>query len=257
MAELLVSGFAFDAYVEHELEVFFAPRRPVDRFCSKEPSDVGSAVRLLRWRPDLWVVCMVRDPRDVVVSRHAQAPDKYWANLGIIRRCYGFLRRAADHPRFVVVRYEDLALQPDTEQARLQAAIPFLERRHDFSRFHEVAAPADRAVSALGGVRAINPNSIGRWRDERPRLKAQIERYGPIDDILSDLGYETDPKWRTALEGVPADNGASQFEDRRRTRRQRWRRRFQKTRLELRYAIGIPARRDGVVFVDAAGPVSA
>jgi len=160
--ELMVHGFVFDGYADHELELAYAPDPPVERFCSKSPGCTRVTLPLLKRRPGLWIVCVLRDPRDIVVSRHSKRPEAYWAHLGFLRNSIRYFRAARLHERFLVVRYEELVSQPDAVQSRLQKTIPFLEKRQDFSAFAEFAAPTRRAVQALGGVRAISADRIGR-----------------------------------------------------------------------------------------------
>ena len=214
LMELMVHCFVFEGYADHELELTCVPDMPVERFCSKHTPGLKIALPMLKRQPSLWVICVVRDPRDVVVSRHSKRPDAYWAHLGLVRSRIKYFRAARDHQRFIVVRYEDLVRDPGAVQSNLQNTIPFLENTHDFSCFHEIAAPTRRAVEALSGVRAISTDSIGRWKTELPRLKAQIERYGDINSLLAELSYERDASWTHLLDGISADNGNSYLEDR-------------------------------------------
>ena len=215
LMELMVSCFEFDGYADHELELLFHPTEKVDRFCSKNPGykDLQLAPSALRRWPDLWIICLVRDPRDIVVSRHKKQPDAYWSNFGKVFDHMRYFETAKRHERFIVVRYEDLVKDPNAVQADLMKAIPFLKKRFDFSEFPKIASPTKGAVEALGGVRKISTSSIGRWENELPRLKAQIERYGKIDKVLSELGYENNSSWQKKLDTVHADNGRSYLED--------------------------------------------
>ncbi len=248
LMELMVSCFDFDGYADHELGLRYQPAEKVERYCSKNPSvrDVKLALSALRRWPGLWIICLVRDPRDIVVSRHRQQPDAYWANLHMILRCVPFFRAARQHERFLVVRYEDLARHPNAVQSRLSKEIPFLRKRFDFSEFSQIANPTSGAVEALGGVRPVSPSSVGRWKNELPRLKAQIQRHGDIDGLLSELGYGNDVRWREMLDTVDADNGRSYWED---MPRRRTKLRISDCHLyhDLRFHLGIPAKRPIIV----------
>lgn len=213
LMEMMVSCFEFDGWADHELELFFAPNPRVDRFCSKCPKDLKICLDALNRQPDLWVVCLVRDPRDVIVSRHQKQKDAFWAHLGFIKDRYKFLMAARRHPHFIEVKYESLVSDPDQIQRYLTEKISFLSVTQLFSKFHEVAKPTEDAKMALGGLRKISTSSIGRWRQELPRVKAQIERYGLNKDILISLGYEKDGNWTTLLKDVVPENGKSHFED--------------------------------------------
>jgi len=90
-----------------------------------------------------------------------------------------------------------------------------------------------------------------------PRLKAQIERYGGIDDLLAELGYEQDPSWTHLLDAIAPDNGNSYFEDRSRPLSRRLKRRLRRDLLFWRAMLGFPAKspillsQDGLIRHDA------
>jgi hypothetical protein len=157
---------------------------------------------------------MMRDPRDVVVSRHRQHPEVYWANLGQWNRVHREIRGLAGHPRFMLVRYEDLVAEPDAVQDRIAAGLPATERRARFSDFARVAAPAPGAERALGGVRAIGGASIGAWRAAPARVLGQMRLHGDPGPALREFGYETDEAWRAALEGIEPDTAPGYWPDR-------------------------------------------
>ncbi len=241
MAELMVSGFEIDGFARREMSVFQRPREKYAIFCSKRPGDILSARAVLRIDPNLWIVHMVRDPRDVVVSRHGKAPDRYWTNLRLWKAYRRAARKAEGHPRFLTVRYEDLVREPDRVQAWLMERMPFLRKRADFSAYHRIARPSAQSLEAMKGVRPVTATSVGAWRQHKPRLAAQIALHGPIDADLIELGYEKDSAWMRELDGVTPDNGISHLPD----HLPRWRtalralRRYQAT---VRYALGLVRR---------------
>jgi hypothetical protein len=202
VAELLAGSFAIDAFSRNECSIFRAPPPGCEIFLSKNPRDVLVAAPLLRIDPQLWILHMVRDPRDVVVSRHAFAPDRYWTNLRLWKQYRRAARRAQGHPRFLTLRYEDLVSDPDAVQDAIARFLPFLARRRRFSEFEAFAKPSPQSLQALGGVRAISPASVGRWREHKPWLVAQLARHGAIDADLVALGYEPDAGWQRELAGI-------------------------------------------------------
>ena len=255
MMELMVSCFEFDDCPIHEQSLLLAPNTGIDRFCSKNPGpdDLRFALAALKKNPDLWIIGMVRDPRDVVVSRHLQSPDEFWADLSAIKTRAKYLLNSNTHDRFIIVRYEDLVNNPDAVQDALIACIPFLEKRARFSDFSKIARPSANAKRALGGVRAISTNSIGRWRDELPRLKGQIARYGPIEELLRTLGYEQGEDWSTILQGVEPDMTESFWEGRRakKTLIQNLIKDVESWRIRLWFLSGYPVKANGLLRKEA------
>jgi len=205
MAEAIVACFDIDLFCAHEARIFAEPSGPGRIFLTKAPRDILLAEEELERDPMLHVVYMLRDPRNIVVSRHRRAPGRYWAGLKFWKAYTPAGRRLKDHPRFVTVRYEDLAADPDAVQDMLIERMPFLRPTAPFCRYHEVARPAPDAVTALGGVRAITAGRTDAWRDHLSRLKGQIVQHGSIAADLIEFGYETDAAWMRELDGVEPD----------------------------------------------------
>jgi hypothetical protein len=153
----------------------------------------------------LHVVAMLRDPRDVIVSRHRNDPQRYWAPLRFWKRHALVIRRLRHHRRFILVRYEDLVRTPDAVQEALVARMPFLKQRARFSDFHKLARPSAKSVAAMGSVRPIDSASIGNWRNHLARVAGQIAIHGSISEELIAFGYEPDQSWLAALKGVSPD----------------------------------------------------
>jgi len=241
MAELMVNGFVVDQFAEHEVSCFARPRAATGIVVTKNPVDIV-AIRTLLWRwPHLRVLCMVRDPRDVVVSMHSRAAGRYYVGLNIWKEGYRLARRLEPHPRVRLVRYEDLVASPDSVQATIHEWLPFLEKRATFSEFHQVARPSETSKAALGGVRPVSPTSLGNWRKHKPRLAAQLERHGSITRDLIELGYEHDDRWLEELKRVPRENGISHLPDTlSRTKALGWQ--FWRWRNTVRAYLGIEAR---------------
>jgi hypothetical protein len=217
LREALVSSFRIDGHAPEEHSILVGLTLPDDAheiFCSKKPAESHLAPRLLAREPDLHFVWMLRDPRDVVVSRHARAPDRYWTPLRMCYESLAWARRIWDHPRFTVVRYEDLVRDPDATQRLLQDRMPFLEATRPMREYDRMAEPTRRAAEALGALRAIDTESIGNWRNHKPRLAAQIKRHGDPSRILVELGYEKDDSWRDELRGVEPCNGETYHAER-------------------------------------------
>ena len=104
LLELMTSGFAFEAWSDVERTLLEPPPQGIATYCSKQPGDH----RVLRWfllaNSDLYALAMTRDPRDVVVSRHGRAPDRYWTNLRMWRQAQRNLARLHGHPRVAALR---------------------------------------------------------------------------------------------------------------------------------------------------------
>lgn len=206
--EAMKVSFDFEAAPEHEAPICqsrfdFAP---TGRVLTKYPGEID----LIRWPlkldPALIVICIIRDPRDMVVSTHGGHPGCYWASLKFWKLFLQHIGAVCGHPRFMLVRYEDLVTDPDRAQRSLRHRFSFLSQKHPFSAYHEHANASELSSAALNGVRPIQPMGIGAWRANLPRVKQQIQLHGPIEESLIKFGYENDRAWETVLDDVLPGN---------------------------------------------------
>jgi hypothetical protein len=205
MAEAMRTCFGIDVGAAHEERIYAAPPGQGDVFLSKHPRDVLVIGPLLAVLPELYVIYMLRDPRDIVTSKHGEAPDRYWTGLNYWKTYSHYGDKLRRHPRVVTVRYEDFVTAPDRTQELLEQRFPFLNRRARFSEYHQSSEPCGDSLLALGGVRPIRPEGIGNWQRHLPRIAGQLAQHGSISQDLIFHGYETDESWLDLLAGVKPD----------------------------------------------------
>lgn len=205
MLELMVTGFRIDAYCPEEVSVLALPQHRANVLCTKFPGETHLVAPLLDADPQQSFLFMLRDPRDVIVSRHGRAPERYWANLGQWRRAWNEVRPRSHHERLMVVRYEALVRAPDAVQTEIAARLPFLESKAPFSHYHLHSRPSAQSLQAMRSVRPVAGDSVGAWRRNKSRVAGQLRIHGAISQELIDLGYEPDDRWLAELEGVEPD----------------------------------------------------
>src|SRR5262245_13347049 len=74
MMELMKTCFKHDACCEHEESLFHEPSGNPGLYFSKQPTDIRYLHRVFLRDPNLFVVNLLRDPRDVISSRHQSKP---------------------------------------------------------------------------------------------------------------------------------------------------------------------------------------
>src|SRR5262245_37959193 len=79
LLELMASAFRFDHCIKDERPVLQPLPTQGGLWLSKRPFDYFAAPELLECDPAQWFIYTLRDPRDVVVSIHGLASDRYWA----------------------------------------------------------------------------------------------------------------------------------------------------------------------------------
>ena len=187
----------------HEQSLFDCPHIPRDQtYLSKKPSDITHAYRVFLRNPNLHLIYIQRDPRDVITSRHPTRSDIYYASFSRWQRYQQAAQQFEGHPRFLKVRYESLVTHPNEVQQEILQQFNFLVTQHTFEAFHERANPSKQAEISLNGLRAVNPNSIGNWRQHLPRIKFQSEQYPALAQAVRMHGYEPDDNWLRSLDNV-------------------------------------------------------
>ena len=212
--EVMVTCLEIDKHYDHEMRFNRAWAEGEDILLTKRPKDTLYVPRLLRQDPEFYSIYLLRDPRDVIVSRHGKNDSRYYVNVRVWRELHGIAKTLHGHPRFLQVKYEEFVRRPDDVQAEICARFPWLKSKHRFSAYHDYARVSAKSQTAMRGVRPIAPTSVGRWRDNLARVKGQQERHGSLTPDLIDCGYETSADWEQCLEQVVADRGPSIYPER-------------------------------------------
>lgn len=162
------------------------------RWAEKTPKNVHTFERIIR-HFDGRVRCIhiVRDGRDVVLSRHPGrpdtshvAPDRWISDV-----------RAGAHaerlPQVFAVRYEDLVLDYEETVRRLCEflELPFADELLEYPS----SARVRTHLAWNDGVRPLNPSSIGKWRSAQDSASIQALLGTPgAHDLLERYGYPAD-----------------------------------------------------------------
>ena len=195
--------------------------------CTKRPFDIFEMPDILRaaaGRKRVDLIVTLRDPRDILTSRHSRVPDDYFYGADL---CYfipptgkpelrapGFLpvhkailevAGSGLFPQGIFfLKYEDLVDYPDDVQ-RLLAEQMDLKFEGSFQDFHRQDISSD-LESAMNGVRVLDVSRKEKWKapEHRERIIEQFTRFPVLHDILISLGYEKDRRWFEDLVAQPA-----------------------------------------------------
>ncbi|NBC66422.1 MAG: sulfotransferase family protein [Bacteroidetes bacterium] len=205
LVEAIRTCFVIDYCTPHEDRLFTRPQSKTNVFLTKRPGDIMVVGPSLRVDPNFYVICLIRDPRDIICSKHQKAPDRYWTGLKFWNMYSKMVPNLEKYPRFTSIRYEDFVSDPDLVQNILMKKMPFLTKKINFSEFHSAAEVSDSSMKALKSVRPITPTSVGKWREHKSRVAGQIQLHGSITEDLITFGYEHDDKWLEELKQVKPD----------------------------------------------------
>lgn len=209
LVEAMKTCFEIDYCTPHEDRLFTRPPFKTNIFLTKRPRDIMIAGPSLKVDRNFYVICLIRDPRDIICSKHHKAPDQYWTGLKFWNVYSKKLKELEKYPRFITVKYEEFVSDPDRVQRLLMKKIPFLKKKMDFSDFHLAASVSESSKEALKSVRPIKPTSVGKWKEHKARVVGQIQLHGDITEDLISFGYEEDAQWMKVLEGVEPDQSES------------------------------------------------
>lgn len=213
MAEAMKTCFEIDCYASHEKRLFSRPKEKCQLFLTKVPRDIMIVGPSLQTDPNLYVICMIRDPRDIICSKHKKDPERYWAGLKFWKLYDKEFDELATHPRFIPIKYEKFVSKPDKIQDKIEEKIPFLTKKAAFSQYHKTATISEGSEEALGSVRPIRPTSVGKWRKHKARIAGQLKLHGNITHYLIKFGYEKDDEWLQELDGIEPDLTSSHFSE--------------------------------------------
>lgn len=147
---------------------------------------------------DAGMILVVRDPRDVYLSEHGKEPGqpftrnlKFWIN---------FAKHAIsveDHPRVLLVKYEDLVNDPDHIQNLIRDKFG-LSITKPFSKFHDglEANPllTGHNIKELRGVRPPERGRASAWLNASPEqiayLRDKFDARPPIYVLMNRFGYK-------------------------------------------------------------------
>lgn len=173
---------------------------------TKSPSSIGGLELIQRLSKDLFIICIIRDPRDMVVSKHGRFPDTYYCGLNYWIKFVKDFRKIKDLSRFILIKYEDFTSNPDEIQDYIESRITFLKRKNKFSEYHLVAYPSKDSLLALNSLRPIESEGVGSWKKHMDRLKQQFNKYGDITESLIQFNYEINSDWTALLHDVDSGN---------------------------------------------------
>jgi hypothetical protein len=208
--EVMVTCFEVDKHYDHEVRFNLVRAQDGQIVITKRPKDTMYMPAVID-DPELYVIYLLRDPRDVIVSRHGKDKGMYYSNIRLWRELHEVAKSIASHERFLEVRYEEFVSQPDAVQQQIAAKFPWLKKKHNFSEFHQHAVVSDKSKLAMNDVRPIAPSSVGKWTSNLPRIQAQQLTHGSLSPDLIACGYETSSIWEQVLNGVEPDFSRSRY----------------------------------------------
>jgi hypothetical protein len=182
----------FDNLVDFYCHVLQGVARPGDSVVGHKTTRAhGVIYQLLRLVPNLKVIYVVRDPRDVTISALRRFPRESWfEHIQNWRESYTMVRKLAQKSEMssniMILRYEDLILHSDTVLFQVavflgcsaftvpNAITDYGQEWQDNSSFNDL-------------TRILDTTPIGRWEREDPAVvrRVEVELY----EMMMETGY--------------------------------------------------------------------
>ena len=155
------------------------------RWAEKTPSNIHFFERIIEQIGEVKMIQIVRDGRDVILSKHPLAPDKYWVSPERWVKDVGVGIGYNGHPFIKTIKYEDLIL--DTENTLLELC-DFLALKYnsfllDWSRY----ATIRKDEAWFDDVQPMYESSIGKWKQKK--YKTRVEELMMLDNAHNLLKY--------------------------------------------------------------------
>jgi len=155
----------------------------------KMPKKVSKLHKLMS--DDLGVICMMRDPRDVLVSRHFERPKRYWTPLTRWMGTAEIANEYKNHPNVLLVKYEDLILKSSKVQNAISKKFN-LDKIRDFDECYEHFDKSDKYnEKTMNGIRPLDTSRIGSWKDNGPKEKFinKLMKNKDLVELMNSFGY--------------------------------------------------------------------
>jgi hypothetical protein len=176
------------------------------RVC-KRPNDIHR-VRIIYELLDPYIIYMIRDPRDCIVSWKEIKGD-YHLSYNEWQRNLLFAESSKSR-KLIFVRFENMILRPAETQALLLERIEGLEEQCDLARCYQRVdgnSPIVRQLSHDSGprrsgetIRPLDPSVIGAWRHHKGRVRDQLRQFPELQAALEKYEYEKDASWQQLLD---------------------------------------------------------
>ncbi len=160
------------------------------RWCEKSPSNIRHIDNITAFTGgDFKFIEIVRDGRDVILSRHPTSPDRYWVDPERWVRDVSIGLKYQDDPRVYTVRYVDLITDYENTIAGICEFLE-IELTPELLSWHEHATATRNRAYFGKKVSRLTGDSIQKWKAEKHKERVQeLLDYPGAIDLLKHHGY--------------------------------------------------------------------
>ena len=164
--------------------------KKVSRWCEKTPNNIRYIERIDSFlQGEYRFIHIVRDGRDVILSRHPHDDDRYYhVEPGEWVRDVQEGIRHMDRENFLTIRYESLIGDFHNTMSRICDHLG-IEMTEEISNFYEHAT-VRKNPAYFSGLERMHSKSVGKWKDpeNKDRVDELLKHPGAID-LLKKFDY--------------------------------------------------------------------
>ena len=139
-------------------------KKTARRYCEKSPSNIHFVPLIERIHDgNFKMIQIIRDGRDVILSKHPREPEKYWVApdrwIHDVKAGLPFL----EHPNVLTIRYEDLV---QTFERTIGKVCNFLDIpiTEEILNWHEFATVINNRA-LFSPIEQLKSTSVGKWKN--------------------------------------------------------------------------------------------
>ena len=163
-----------------------------DRWCEKSPRNVRHIEDMDKYHQGRFkFLNIVRDGRDVILSKHPESPGTYWVDPDRWIYDVGAGWAFREHPCVYTLRYEDLILDFENTVEKVCAFLE-IEAGGEVLNWHE-HTKVRKNKAYFGKVKNIFSSSVGKWKEPAHIGRAkELLQYEEAKKLLEYYGYGLD-----------------------------------------------------------------
>ncbi|MEQ8360451.1 MAG: sulfotransferase [Cytophagales bacterium] len=160
------------------------------RWCEKSPSNVKYIKQIdAHHKGRFKFIHIVRDGRDVILSRHPKDPDRYWVEPSRWINDVKKGKNLYEHPNVYTLRYRDIIMDYD-DQIKEICEFLDLELVDELKNWHS-NTQVKKNKAYYGEVKPIFKSSISKWKKPENKKRAmELMQYDEAKELLKFFDYE-------------------------------------------------------------------
>jgi hypothetical protein len=193
----------------HEYLRAYAKKEKVGNIGDKDPMNSGLLTVIKQHFPDAWIVHIIREPRDVLLSRLKSAWGKKYPLLAHLGDHKVSLEKALREgpelfgEKYLETRYEDLIADPENEMKRICRELPieFEEGMLNFEKSSSQLVSREEQQWKGNIFGKIMHGNTNKWKKGLTAFQKNLSGL-ILGDLIEKLGYELPAKvpfWMNSL----------------------------------------------------------